>query len=377
MRKFASEGHNLYIVCPLERKRRQKTELKKFGNTNILGVRTLNLTKTSYFEKLIGLQSLSLFFFIYIKKFFREVRFDLLMYSTPPITFNPIINYFRKKNIPTYLLLKDIFPQNAVDLNIVKTTSLIYKYYRRKEKILYRLSDYIGCMSEANVYYLLRQNPEIHPGKVEVCPNSIEISERELENESELRNKYKLPNDKLIFIYGGNLGKPQGIDFLLEILKANKSNDKIFFVISGDGTERYKIDGFIESEKPENVRVFKTLSEQSYLELVKASDCGLVFLDKRFTIPNFPSRILNYMELKKTIFLATDSNTDVGRICEQNGFGFWVLSGNLGDFNAKLKLIISKNEQLKQMGMLGYHYLIDNFSVDRTYNIIMAHFKDV
>ena len=37
---------------------------------------------------------------------------------------------------------------------------------------------------------------------------------------NEIRKKYKLPIDKTIFIYGGNLGKPQGIDFLVKCLES-------------------------------------------------------------------------------------------------------------------------------------------------------------
>ena len=73
----------------------------------------------------------------------------------------------------TYLLLKDIFPQNAVDIGLMKEGGFVYKRFRGKEKLLYALSDRIGCMSPANVEYLLAHNPEIAPEKVHVNPNSI------------------------------------------------------------------------------------------------------------------------------------------------------------------------------------------------------------
>lgn len=47
----------------------------------------------------------------------------------------------------------------------------IYWYFRLREKQLYRNSDVIGCMSEANVEYLLKHNPELSADIVEVCPN--------------------------------------------------------------------------------------------------------------------------------------------------------------------------------------------------------------
>ena len=51
-------------------------------------------------------------YLIAIKKHFKNVKFDMVMYSTPPITFNKIIKYFKtRQNSKTYLILKDIFPQ--------------------------------------------------------------------------------------------------------------------------------------------------------------------------------------------------------------------------------------------------------------------------
>ena len=49
--------------------------------------------------------------------------------------------------------------------------SILYHYFRKKEKKLYQISDYIGCMSKANVEYILKHNPEIKQERVEVCPN--------------------------------------------------------------------------------------------------------------------------------------------------------------------------------------------------------------
>lgn len=95
-----------------------------------------------------------------------------------PITLNLPVQYSKKKfNAKTYLMLKDIFPQNAVDLQMFKKSSLIYKYFRHKEKQLYNLSDKIGCMSQGNIDYLLRHNKFISKDKVEIFYNSIHIEE--------------------------------------------------------------------------------------------------------------------------------------------------------------------------------------------------------
>jgi glycosyltransferase involved in cell wall biosynthesis len=377
LRKFVEEGHNIFIVAPAERRSGVKTNLKENGAVTTLLVQTPNITKTNLIEKGISTIIIDYLFYRAIQKYLDGQSFDLILYTTPPITFNRLIKKLKQKhNATTYLLLKDIFPQNAVDLGILRKYNPLYYYFRKKEKDLYKISNFIGCMSPANVNYLITKHPEISRDKIEVCPNSI--SPISLENFSEtdkVRDKYGLPKDKVICIYGGNLGKPQGIDFLIEVLVSNKNRDDVYFIIAGSGTESYKIKTYCDKENPANVMFIPYLPKLKFDELVYASDIGLIFLDKRHTIPNYPSRLLNYLEFKKPVLMAIDRNTDVGKISEENKYGFWVESGQLEKFNQRLNLLISNQSLRLEMGLNGYQYLLNNYTVDHSYNIIMAHFS--
>lgn len=130
-------------------------------------------------------------------------------------------------------MLKDIFPQNAVDLGMIRKSGIkgfIYRYFRKIEEKLYRISDYIGCMSQANVNYMLKYNSQID-SVIEICPNSIEVSDIFIDagTRYEIRKKYGIPQDKIVFVYGGNLGKPQGIDFLIRCIYSQRKNKNVFF----------------------------------------------------------------------------------------------------------------------------------------------------
>ena len=175
MRKFRDEGHEVYIVTPSERRLRQKTEIRKTDGITLLKIKILNIQKANLIEKGVSTLLIEHQFLSGIKNHIKGVRFDLVLYSTPPITFTKVISYIKHRDgAKSYLLLKDIFPQNAVDLEMIKKDGLIHRYFRHKEKQLYQISDYIGCMSPANVAYLIKHNPEINPEIVEVNPNSIE-----------------------------------------------------------------------------------------------------------------------------------------------------------------------------------------------------------
>lgn len=373
MRKFRNEGHQVYIVTPLERRSKLQTSLTIQDGVNILGVRTLNVQKTNLVEKGIGTLLIEYQYQKAISKYWSKIEFDLILYSTPPITFTRIVKKLKRKyNALSYLLLKDIFPQNAVDLGLFSKRSLFYLIFRHKEKQLYKISDYIGCMSPANVNFILSHNPYLIKEIVEENPNSVELSKKEELDRSLIRKKYNLPLELPIFIYGGNLGKPQGLDFLMQILDKNRNRKDCYFLIVGSGTEYRKINNWFQKNNIPNALLLKGLSRGDYDQLVKSCDVGLIFLDPRFTIPNYPSRLLAYLENRMPILAATDVITDIGKIAETQGYGFWCENGDIDAFNEKLTLLLDK-EIVKRMGECGYNYLVNNYLVDHSYQIIMEH----
>ena len=382
MRKFRDQGNDVYIVSPTERRSGKGTNLINVDGVKILKVWTLNMQKTNIVEKGIGTLMIENQYKRSIKKYLCDIHFDLILYSTPPITFTNVIRYLKKNNphAVSYLLLKDIFPQNAVDIGVFSEKSLFNWYFKRKEIALYKTSDFIGCMSPANVDYIRKHYPFYPPYNVEVAPNSIEIemdlscNERNTKNAEEksyIRSKYNLPDDTPIFIYGGNLGKPQGIDYLIKCLDANKFRKDCIFIVVGSGTEYQKMANWYEKNKNSNVKLMSRLPKEDYDMLVRSSDIGLIFLDHRFTIPNFPSRLLPYLKFKIPIIAATDVNSDCGRIAEKNGYGYWCESVKPEDFtNLVDKMLLSDR---KAMGEKGYEFLKKNYLVDHTYNAIMKH----
>lgn len=271
-------------------------------------------------------------------------------------------------------MLKDIFPQNAVDLGMMKEGSLLHKMFRKKEERLYEISDKIGCMSPANCEYVIKHNPSVDPAEVEVCPNAlmpIAIPKLSEVNRTNLLSKYGIPTDKTLFIYGGNLGKPQGIDFLLRVVEENEKRTNSFIVIVGSGTEYSKIAQCFNEHKPQNAKLFSALPKNEYDNLIKACHVGLIFLDPHFTIPNFPSRLLSYLENRMPVLLATDSNCDMGPIAEQEGFGFWCKSGDINKFMDNVEKLASNGSNIDNMGRNGEKYLLENYTVDQVADIIM------
>ena len=374
LREFVKNGHQVYAISPVEKRLKQGTHLVKEENATILRLQIGNTQKTSIIEKGVSTVMIEPIFKKAIREHFSNVKFDLVLYSTPPITLVSAVEYVKKRDgAKTYLLLKDIFPQNAVDIGIMSKSGLkglLYNHFRRQEKRLYRISDRIGCMSQANVDYVLKHNPEVDPAIVEVCPNSIEIIDKSVDalTRRVIRNKYGIPLDKKVFVYGGNLGKPQGVPFIIESLKRCENLFEAYFLLVGDGTEYHLFSDYVEKEKPKHIKLMKRLPKEDYDTMVGACDVGLIFLDHRFTIPNYPSRLLTYMQAKIPVLACTDSNTDIGKVITDGGFGWWCESDNAVKFSEMLNLVL--DSELDKLGNIGFDYLKTNYTVEKAYTII-------
>lgn len=374
LREFVKHQHQVFVISPVEKRHRVKVSLVEKTNVTILKPIIGNIQKTNVFEKGISTLKIEKQFIKEIKTFFKNVKFDLLIYSTPPITFCNVIEFIKKRDdAKTYLLLKDIFPQNAVDIGIIKNVgvqSILYKYFRSKEKKLYLLSDYIGCMSPANVDYVIKHNSEVNPNIVNVCPNCVEPIDMSVDQKTReaIRRKYGIPISKKIFVYGGNIGKPQGVEFLIKCLESQKNNENVYFLIIGDGTEFGKIEHYVTHANQKNLKLIKWLDRDEYDAMVGACDVGMIFLDYRFTIPNFPSRLLSYMKAKLPVFAVTDLNTDIGKIIVEGGFGWWCESNNISNFSKCIESICESDDN---KGESSFSYLCKNYSVSNQYNEII------
>lgn len=381
LQEFVDQGHFVYAISPTERRQGQETHLSQDDeNAKVLRLRIGNTQKTNLIEKGISTITLEQLFIRAIQTYTAQIRFELVLYSTPPITLCNAVQFVKKRDgAKTYLLLKDIFPQNSIDLGMLRKTGIkgiLYRMFRKKEQTLYQISDVIGCMSQANVAYVKNHNVLSSDQVIEVNPNCIRPSERLVLAESEriqLRKKYEIPTDKVIFLYGGNLGRPQDVGYIVECLRACEALPELYFVIAGSGTEQHLLQEYVDQNHPKHVKIMPHMPKDDYEKMVQCCDVGLIFLDHRFTIPNFPSRLLSYMDAGLPVLAATDRNTDIGDVIREGGFGDWCESVGTERFVCCAREFLDEQKR-QEMGQHARVYLELHYTVKQGYETLMKHF---
>lgn len=376
--ELSQKGHEMTVVATTGSKNVKQTQFTKERNMDVLRIKTDNIIGGNFIKKGFNMLKLVPNIISSMKKNIRG-KYDLILFESPPVTMATVVKWAMKEyDCPSYLMLKDIFPQNAVDLKVMSNKSIIYYFFKRQEKLLYETATKIGCMSEENKKYILKENSFISEKKVEIFPNTKKVSKKNIqEKNNSFRNKYNIPLNNVIALYGGNMGKPQGLDFLLEIFKEYRGNNQVTFVLVGRGTEKEKIEQFTINNKISNVLVLDELQRDEYQFLVSESDIGLIFLNKSFTIPNYPSRVLSYFEAGLPILAATDNNTDFRALIEKSKSGYWTLSGDLEGFREKLNKLIESKDLRVKMGEAGRAYLETNLNVSISVEILENAYRDM
>lgn len=106
MKCFKEKGHDIYVVSPRERKYGKNTEYVSVEGINILNVKIGNMTKVNIIEKGLSTLFIEYQYLNAINKYLKNINFDIVIYSTPPITFAKIIKNIKKRyNAKSYLLL--------------------------------------------------------------------------------------------------------------------------------------------------------------------------------------------------------------------------------------------------------------------------------
>lgn len=358
------KGHE--IVVAVADSQINKNSLNKERGIPVLRIKVKPYYNVSYLKKGIAALTMNRKLTRGIQKMITNGVFDFILFESPPVTlYQTVRSCMRFYSCSSYLMLKDIFPQNGVDLGLYKKNGLIHAFFQKKEKLLYQTATYIGCMSEANREYLIKHNPDIDSSKVEIFPNTKKIRKPPfIKNEnSSYRKKYQIPKEAVVFVFGGNMGKPQAIDFLVHAVIRLKNEKNIFFLLVGRGSEKEKAKKELKLAKAKNFRLIDNLPRNDYEALIQECDVGLILLDHRFTIPNYPSRILSYMEQGIPVIAATDRVTDILKMIKESQCGLTGYSDEMDVFIDNIHQLAQNKEKRIAMGNNGREYLEKNFDI--------------
>jgi len=305
------------------------------------------------------------------KNIFKENSFDLIIYYSPTIFFGPLVKRLKRLfGCPAYLILRDIFPQWAVDAGILRK-GFPCRLLRHYEKINYDAADIIGIQSPANKIYFSERGLD-KKYRIEVLYNWMSL-DNDYGASVPFREKLGL-NGKIVFFYGGNIGIAQDVDNIVRVAVRLKDIPEAHFLLVGEGSEVPRLKREIQRMGLENFSIHPAVGQRDYMRMIANIDIGMISLDRNLKTHNYPGKMLGYMYHAKPILASINPGNDLQDILQEYEAGLVSYNGDDETFyNQALQMI--KNPDLRaQMGINGRILLERTFSVSTAASQILSHF---
>lgn len=365
---FRTKGHDVYVLTKYPKGFDEGKKIQEFtreNGINVIRIKVPPVNMVNYIRR--GINTIIYPWILYhkSKKFLKHIDFDVMILYAPPIQLAKTIKLYKQhNNAKTVLILRDIFPQNAIDLGILKNKLLI-KYFEDVEYNAYQVFDLIATQLKENKEHLIKEKG-VEASKIDVIYNWIDIQsfDEKVKDCIDYKSKYNLEK-KIVCLFGGTIGPAQGLDFLLEV--ANKVRDikELCFLIIGDGKEKSRLQKKARRMKLDNIIFKDFIPNKEFNMLVKSCDIGLINLSEKNKTSIIPGKILSFMAASIPIMGAVNKESkEFKRIINDNECGYIVNTGDVQTYVKCLTKLVKNKELRNKMGQNARDYLEKNFSVD-------------
>ena len=292
----------------------------------------------------------------------RVGRPDVVMGTTPPI-FQAVsawvLSVLHRR--PFLLEVRDLWPEFAVDIGVLKNPILIRAAYWL-EGFLYRRADHLLVNSPAYRDYLINKKG-INPGKISFIPNGIDPEMFDPRQRAEdFRTQYGI-GDKFVVTYAGAIGMANDIDVLLEAAAMIRHRADIQILVVGDGKERKRLEDRAKQLGLANVTFTGAVPKTHMADVLAASDACIAILRniKMFTT-TYPNKVFDYMAAGRPTILAIDGV--IRQVVEAAKGGVFVSPGNADLLASAITDLADDPQRAREMGANAHTYVVEHFNRD-------------
>jgi glycosyltransferase involved in cell wall biosynthesis len=363
MGQFLKErGHELVIVASdLNYQTGQRTVARRglYAEQVFDGVRVLRsymypAIHKSYFWRVVAFFSF-MFSSIWTALHVKDV--DVVMGTTPPI-FQAVsawvVASLRRK--PFLLEVRDLWPEFGISMGVLKNPVII-ALSRWLENFLYKRATHILVNSPAYREYMLAKG--VPENKVTYIPygTDVDMFNPSIDGSS-IRRELGI-EDRFVVLYAGALGQANDIDTLLRAAERLKKEERISFVIFGDGKERARLESEADRKHLRNVTFAGTRPKKDMPRIVASADACLAILQD---IPAFrttyPNKVFDYMAAGRASVIVIDGITR--ELIETSRGGVYVTPADDAMLAQKILELSQNPAQVKVMGANAREYLVQN-----------------
>ncbi|MCZ2126250.1 MAG: glycosyltransferase family 4 protein [Anaerolineales bacterium] len=299
---------------------------------------------------------------------------DLIMGTTPPI-FQALsawmVAALRRK--PFLLEVRDLWPEFGISMGVLKNP-LVIKLSRGLENFLYQRAAHILVNSPAYKEYMINKN--VPENKITYIPYGTDI---EMFNPSVdgsfIREELNL-KDKFVVLYAGALGQANDLDTLLRAAKRLNENNKIRFVLFGDGKERERLQNEARQMNLSNVIFAGVKAKKEMPAVIASADVCLAILQNISMFrTTYPNKVFDYMAAGRATVLVIDGVSR--QLIESSRGGVYVPPADDAALAQTILDLSQDARRVKEMGENARAYLVQHLNRRDKLNETLALFEQL
>ena len=316
--EFVRQGHEVVVITPSSEIINPYL-LSELDKVQVLILKAPKIKDIGYFRRAIGEYFMPFIMIRHLKRnSLIDNNLDGIITYAPSIFLGPLANMLKKKNnCKNYLILRDIFPQWAVDVGLLSNYGLPYYFLKRVERYLYSTADIIGVQTPANLKYF-NENVVFRTVRIEALQNWLAVNKSKTCHI--IIGKTKLKGRK-IFVYAGNMGVAQGLSVFIDLVDSLSTQKSIGFLFVGRGNAVVSLRQAVKARGLDNILIYDEIEPQEIHDLYQQCDVGIISLDKRHKTHNIPGKFLSYMQSGLPVLAVINSGNDLEHIINSNKVG--------------------------------------------------------
>ncbi|MEO0769642.1 MAG: glycosyltransferase family 4 protein [Cyanobacteria bacterium J06649_4] len=292
-------------------------------------------------------------------------RYQVLLVTTAP-PFLPIIGYLANLflRLPYVCLLYDLYPDIAVELEVVRAKHPIAKLWRFVNRQVWKRSSGIIVLSDSMKERIIGHCPQV-ADKISVIhswSNDAQIVPLSKE-ENWFAQEHNLTN-RFVVLYSGNMGRCHDIDTLFETAYQLRE-EPILFVCIGGGAKRTPLMDSVESHGLKNF-LFLPYQEKATLPYsLTACDVSLVSVAEGMESLVAPSKLYPAMAAGRPIAAICPKNSYLGPLLETSQGGKAFRNGDAKSLANYIRHLLHHRQEAAQVGQSGRVYMQSHFTLDK------------
>lgn len=318
-KELLKQGHYVSVVTP-DDSISEKVLVKSSKNLSIYRFKSGKLTDTSFIKRTINefIIPFKIIYIIFLKSI-NLTNHNGIIWWSPSIFLSPLILFLKIINsCPDYLILRDLFPRWARDLNLIRS-KLVYQFFNFFFILQFVVADVVGIQSKGNKKFI-PDNIFLKKINIKLLKNWYTPNFKNVRTKIDL--KKTVLQSKKVFVYAGNIGLAQNIKKIIYLAEKIQYDTDIGFLFIGRGSQYKFFKNFVKKRNIGNVLFHKEIPNNQLEDLYKKCFAGLVVLDNRHNTHNIPGKLLSYLHYGLPVFALLNKEHDLIKFINENKVGY-------------------------------------------------------